>query len=140
MYIYIYIYMYIIYIYIYIYINVMLTHVLPRVARGGVRGLPPRGDSMAKMQILGPKSHQNDRFSSKVWVFSGSSRITSFDVLLCVLMSWSSGKLAGMILGRFGITHFFSIFLKLSVKIWIYNLAFQHVYCIDLRFVMCNLH
>ena len=69
--------------------------------------------SMTKMRKMSPKTHQNDRFSSKFWIFSGSLRGACMGVLWCILMSWSSGNLPGMILDRFGITHFFMIFLKI---------------------------
>ena len=73
----------------------MLTHVLPRVARGGVRGLPPRGFpqgntcvSMAKMRKMSPKTIRNDRFFVEILNFFGKAQdqlklrfIVFFDVL-----------------------------------------------------------
>ena len=61
----------------------MLTHVLPRVARGEVSGVPPRGlpcvntcVSMTKMRKISPKSCQNDQFLVIFSIFSGRPRIT----------------------------------------------------------------
>ena len=68
--------------------------------------------SMTKMIILGPKSCQNDKFQAEILNIFGSYKMACMAVLSYILMPWSSGKLPGMILDRFGITHFFIIFLK----------------------------
>ena len=69
--------------------------------------------SMRKIRKMSPKTHQNDRFSSKFWNFSGSSRMTWMGVLWCILMFWTSGNLPGMILDEFWKLQVFIIFLKI---------------------------
>ena len=49
---------------------------------------------------------------------SGSPRVACMAVLSCILMSWSSGNLLGMILDRFGIIHFFIIFIIIFTIFW----------------------